>query len=180
MKRRMGRKSLRLQGYDYSQPGPYFVTICVHNRRQIFGAVVGGEMVLNDAGKMVHRMWLEQANRFPGIHLDEFVVMPDHMHCLLTLPEIPADKRVPIPSTLNRFSSERPPLGQVVGAFKSVTTVAYVEGVHTQGWPRFQTRLWQRNYHEWCVRDERANRRIQAYIRDNPKNWGKPKKRRKT
>lgn len=175
MTRKKGRQSIRLPGYDYSKAGPYFVTMCTHNRRHLFGKVVCGKMILSDAGQMVNRLWLEQSVRFPGLQLDEFVVMPDHMHCLFRLPPASPDTPSPRSSTLNRFSRVQPPLGQVVGAFKAATTAAYAEGVRTHDWPRFDTRLWQRNYHEWSVRHDSSIPRIQTYIRNNPKNWGRLK-----
>jgi putative transposase len=82
-----GRHSIRLPGYDYTRPGPYFVTIVAKNRAYIFGEIMAGEMKSNDAGKIVKTMWNEIPVRFPIVNLDEFIVMPNHIHGIIVLPE---------------------------------------------------------------------------------------------
>ena len=88
------RRSIRLKGYDYSQAGLYFITICTQNRACLFGNIVGAplvgapmgaQMVLNDAGIMVENEWLKLPNRFPNIQLHEFVLMPNHFHAILEI-----------------------------------------------------------------------------------------------
>lgn len=77
------RQSIRLKAYDYSQPGWYFLTLCTHDRRPIFGHVAGGKMILNNGGQVAHQCWLEIPDHFPQSVLDEFVVMPDHVHGII-------------------------------------------------------------------------------------------------
>jgi hypothetical protein len=79
------RRSIRLKGYDYSQEGLYFVTICCQNRICRFGYIENGEMVLNDAGKMVETEWLKLPERFKNIKLHEYIVMPNHFHAILEI-----------------------------------------------------------------------------------------------
>jgi putative transposase len=79
------RKSIRLKGYDYSQAGMYFITICVHNRACLYGNIKNGEMLLNDAGQMVENEWLKLLQRFPNIQLHEYVVMPNHFHAIMEM-----------------------------------------------------------------------------------------------
>ncbi len=79
------RKSIRLKEYDYSSPGAYFVTICTKDRAEIFGNVVDGKMILNELGEIVNRCWLEIPTHFPHAHLDEFVIMPNHMHGIIEI-----------------------------------------------------------------------------------------------
>ena len=79
------RRSIRLRGYDYSRPGAYFVTTCTQNRECLFGKIVGGEMVLNDAGRMINIVWNEIQENYPGVETDEFVVMPNHIHGIIVL-----------------------------------------------------------------------------------------------
>lgn len=79
------RRSLRLQGYDYSMAGAYFVTICTQDRGCLFGDVVDGAMRLNEAGEMVATLWDGLAARFSGVGIDRFVVMPNHLHGILVL-----------------------------------------------------------------------------------------------
>lgn len=83
---RRSRRSIRLKGYDYAGAGAYFVTICAHNRECLFGKIVDGKMVLNDAGRMVETVWDQLPIRFPHLELDEFIVMPNHIHGILVPP----------------------------------------------------------------------------------------------
>ncbi len=79
------RKSIRLKGYDYSQAGLYFITICVQDRELLFGKIETDEMILNDAGKMIQTEWEKLPQRFSNIELDEFIVMPNHFHAILEI-----------------------------------------------------------------------------------------------
>jgi putative transposase len=151
------RRSLRLKGYDYTQAGAYFVTVCAQGQACLFGDVIDGCMPLNDAGHMFVRVWNDIPGRFADVEIDTFVVMPNHLRGIIVLPD--AATRVV------------PPLGKVVAAFKSATTVQYIRGVKTRAWPAFQRRLWQRNYYEHVVRDEKALDRIRLYIDENPARW---------
>jgi REP element-mobilizing transposase RayT len=72
------RHSIRLKGYDYSQAGFYFITICVHDRECLFGEIEINKMVLNNAGNMVETEWLKIPGRFPNVQLHQYVVMPNH------------------------------------------------------------------------------------------------------
>ncbi len=77
------RRSIRLKGYDYSQAGMYFITMCVQNRECLFGEVIDGEMILNDAGKMIEKWYRELPNKFSDIESGEYIVMPNHFHCII-------------------------------------------------------------------------------------------------
>ena len=84
------RRSIRLKGYDYSQAGAYFITICTHNRQQFFGIIVRAglapaQMVLNEYGRIAHEQWLQIPTRFANIELDTFVVMPNHIHGIIVI-----------------------------------------------------------------------------------------------
>ena len=79
------RRSIRLQGYDYSQPGWYFVTIVTHDRQNLFGRIENGKMILNDGGKIVRKCWLEIPDHYPNVNLDEFIVMPNHIHGIIDI-----------------------------------------------------------------------------------------------
>ncbi|WP_299645127.1 transposase [uncultured Chloroflexus sp.] len=222
------RRSIRLKGYDYSQAGAYFITIVTQDRACLFGEVVDGEMRLNDAGRMVWDEWDALPDRFPGLELDAFVVMPNHVHGIIVLtgsatvgaglvpapdedmpapdgvraglvpapneattrvaPTIPMpapDGDMPAPDgvraglvpaplvpALNEATTRvAPTIGDIVGAFKSITTVAYIRGVKQSGWPPFRGRVWQRNYYEHIIRNEESLNRIRQYIADNPLRW---------
>ena len=79
------RRSIRLKGYDYSQAGAYFITLCAQDRECLFGEVVDGEMRLNDAGRMIESVWNEIPLFYPGVDIDEFAVMPNHVHGIVIL-----------------------------------------------------------------------------------------------
>ncbi|MDI9571434.1 MAG: transposase [Pseudomonadota bacterium] len=83
------RCSIRLRGYDYSRPGAYFITICAQNRECLFGDIVNGEMRLNDAGVMVQSVWDEIPAHYPGIYIDVFIVMPNHIHGIVVVGAAP-------------------------------------------------------------------------------------------
>jgi REP element-mobilizing transposase RayT len=185
------RRSIRLQNYDYSQPGAYFVTICVQDRACLFGDVVDGEMRLNDVGVMVQTVWDEIPANYPGVDIDAFVIMPNHFHGIVVI--VGAGPRAcPIPGLGACPMSEcaedakwtqeegRPrgaaPTGElsladVVHRFKTMTTKRYVDGVRHHGWQSFPGRLWQRNYWEHIVPDESELNRIREYIANNPGQW---------
>jgi len=179
------RQSIRLKGYDYAQAGAYFVTICTQGRLHLFGDVVDGEMVLNDAGEMITEQWHVLSQRFDGIQLNEFVVMPNHIHGIIEILSEPVG--VGLVPTLNEKNHHReitnraitnrattrvaPTVGDMMGAYKSLTTNAYIRGVKQSGWLRFNAKMWQRNYWEHIVRDASEYHRIATYIRNNPSKW---------
>ncbi len=169
------RRSLRLADYDYAQSGAYFVTIVTQRRSSLFGDVIDAEMRLNGAGHMVCDLWHRLPTRFPSVELDEFIVMPNHVHGVLLLGTDVEHVGAPLVGARSRNASDRSAesfsLGRVVGAFKSLTTVAYARGVRESRWKPFDQRLWQRNFYEHIVRDERSLERIREYILANPARW---------
>ena len=165
------RRSIRLQGYDYSQPGVYFITICTQGRACLFGEIAEGEMRLDEAGKVVERWWKELAIKFPSVEVDDFVVMPNHFHGIVSV--VGADLRVcpgeVVPS--NGGAHIGAPLPKIVQWFKTMTTNEYIRGVKRSGWMPFAGRLWQGNYYEHIIRNEGDLHRIRQYIVDNPAKW---------
>jgi len=161
------RQSIRLKGYDYSQEALYFITICCQDRLHLFGDIIQGEMVLNDAGKMIKKWYKELENKYPDKISHQMVIMPNHFHCII--------ENGPNNNNNNVYGMENKiydaTIGDAIGWFKTMTTNAYIHGVKTQNWKRFNKRLWQRNYWEHIIRDEQAFDRISVYIADNPKNW---------
>ena len=163
------RRSIRLQGYDYSQPGAYFITIVAATRQPWFGEVHLGTLQLNAAGKMVVAEWQLLAERFPHIELDAFVVMPDHLHGIIVIIEGPSP--APAPGDSAPRGTMPGSIGRIVQAFKSLTTNAYIRAVEQHGWQPFPGRLWQRNYHERVIRSERQLQNTREYIASNPLRW---------
>lgn len=164
------RRSIRLQGYDYARNGAYFVTVCAQGRECLFGEIVDGEMYLNDAGRMVAKWWMELPERFPDVVLDEYVVMPNHFHGILVFVGAALRGR-PDAETEGHPHRGAPTLGDVVDWFKTMTTNAYIRGVKMSDWPPFAGRLWQRNYYERVIRDEKELDAVREYIANNPKRW---------
>jgi len=178
------RHSPRLKEYDYALNGAYFVTQCTQGRECVFGQVSGGVLVPNDAGQMVQEIWKGLPDQFPTIELDEWVLMPNHFHGMIVIvgaslvgarkPIVPIDPTQDrkIFETVNKAPTrDTPTLGDVLGAFKSITTYHYIKGVKTEGWPPFRGKLWQRSYHDRIIRDEDELERIREYILLNPGRW---------
>jgi REP element-mobilizing transposase RayT len=138
------RRSIRLPSYDYSTPGAYFVTICAQGHRPIFRS--------ERFKSLLQRAWRWLPERFPSIELDEFVVMPDHVHFVLHIREPGATADPSVPS-----------LGTLVGAFKTFAAKAINGARGTRG-----RTVWQRGYYEHIARDESELERIREYIRYNP------------
>ncbi len=158
------RRSIRLPGYDYTSPGAYFVTLCVRDRECIFGRVAGGLMELNEWGRAAAESWLWLAEQYPYVELDEWVVMPNHMHGIIVI--VNELRRGRSRTTPAQTAPKRKPLGRLIGAFKTVSTKQINVMRNTPGEP-----IWQRNYYEHIVRNERALDAIRSYIAANPRRW---------
>jgi REP element-mobilizing transposase RayT len=155
------RRSIRLQGYDYSHAGAYFVTLCTQDRECLFGDIVDGEMRLNDAGRIVANSWEWLAEQYDHVSLDEYVVMPNHAHGIIVITGDCRGGSRTAPTT-----GIRKPIGRLIGAFKTVSTKRINELRENGG-----TKLWQRNYWEHIVRNEPELNRIREYIHNNPARW---------
>lgn len=177
------RRSIRLQGYDYSRPGAYYVTIVTQNRLCLFGDVVDGNMELNEAGQMVAKWYAELENKFPDIQCDAFMCMPNHVHFIVIKTDrdnnVGADLRVRLVDEVKgahigapqQLQRENTPLSTIVQWLKTMSTNEYIRGVKQNGWPSFPGKLWQRNYYERIVRNDHELNRIRRYIDENPLRW---------
>ncbi len=171
------RRSIRLRGYDYTQPGAYFITMCTHNRECLFGDIANGEMVLNEWGKMVWDEWFKSQSIRNEITLydNEFAVMPNHIHGIVWIVntdnigvnDVGATGRSPLPLPMTQpIGSPKRSLSSFVAGFKSAVTKQINQLRQTPGMP-----VWQRNYYEHIIRNNNELHRIQQYIINNPKNW---------
>ena len=167
------RRSVRLRGYDYRQPGAYFVTICSYQRIPLFGHVERGSMILNPLGNIVRDTWRTIPTLRPHVSLDEFVVMPNHLHAILLITDVGATDSVALADSVAPTDEPRSAkgprpgsLGAIIGQFKSVATKRIHRLRSTSGHP-----IWQRNYFEHIIRHDRALNRIRAYIHQNPARW---------
>jgi len=169
------RRSIRLQGYDYSRAGAYFVTMCTQNRECLFGEIVNGEMRLTDAGKMIQAVWDEIPAHYPGIDIDSFIVMPNHIHGIFVIVGATPGRPVFMQAQQDGQTQGSAPTGltlpDLVHRFKTMTTKRYADSVKQNGWPPFPGKLWQRNYWEHIVRNEPELNRIREYIHNNPVQW---------
>jgi len=166
------RRSLRLQGYDYSKEGAYFVTVCTRNRKCLFGNITDKEMTLNDAGRMIRSIWQEFPERFPNIDVDKFIIMPNHIHAVFVIICTGTGKSEPCVHNHDGPNGTLPDtVGRILQAYKSITTDEYIKGVRQWGWEPFNRKLWQRGYWDHIIRDEKDYNRIWEYIHDNPANW---------
>lgn len=196
------RHSIRLKGYDYSSEGLYFLTLCCQDRVCLFGEIKNGEMILNDAGKMIENEWIKLPARFKNIKLHEYVIMPNHFHSIIEIvgaslvgapgrneqgiasPERATTRVAPTrvaptgiaptgiaPTEEITSTPTNKTVGDIMDAFKSITTVEYIRGVKTYNWLAFNKRLWQRNYWEHIIRNQEAHEKISGYILNNSAKW---------
>ncbi|HEX8948776.1 MAG TPA: transposase [Dissulfurispiraceae bacterium] len=160
------RRSVRLKGYDYSQRGAYFITICAHSRECLFGDVVDGEIRLSDYGHVVEKEWMKTADIRQNIYLDCYMVMPNHFHGIVVIDDDcrGTARRAP---TEERFA--KPVAGSlptIMRSFNSAVTKNINEIRNTPGVP-----VWQRNYYEHVIRNDDEMNHIREYIVNNPARW---------
>jgi len=159
------RRSIRLAGYDYSQVGAYFVTVCAQGQMCLFGEIRNGEMYLNDVGRIVEQCWNEIPTHFPDVKLDEYVIMPNHVHGILIITDAVGAKNFsPLQTSLQTPHGTSKTIGSIIHGFKIGVTK----------WFRQYTEIvtvWQRNYYEHIIRNEESLHRIREYIVNNPLQW---------
>jgi REP-associated tyrosine transposase len=149
------RKTLRLPNHDYSHAGPYFVTICTQNKVCSLGTVQGEHVDLSPTGKVVRESWYSLPERFPRIVLDEFIIMPNHLHAILSF----VGEGLAPPSSGCSLPS-------VIGAFKSISTIRINRLLKRANQP-----LWQRSYYDHIIRNGDDMKNAQRYILENPLMW---------
>ena len=154
------RRSVRLANIDYTSTGAYFVTICVQEKRTVFGIVSGDSVILSSMGKKVEEFWLSIPDHFPNVSLDEYVIMPNHIHGIILMrnessseQQEKAFQKVPVGS-----------LSSIIRSFKAAVT----RSLKQNGVSNFQ---WQRGFYEHVIRSEKAMNSIREYIRLNPRKW---------
>ena len=164
------------------------MTICIQNREKLFWkneiyrADTGvrpykNSENLNEIGKMVLKIWNEIPNKYFGIEIDEYIIMPDHIHGILiqkgrTRGSAPTIKNGNVGVDPCVDPDRKNKLGMIIKNFKTLTTKIFINNVKENGWPRFDKRLWQRDFYERIIRNEKEYLRIKEYIRNNPKYIG--------
>lgn len=173
------RRSIRMKGYDYSLPGAYFVTLLSHRRACLFGEIEKGQIYQSDIGMLVIECWLRIPANFNNTRLDEFVLVPNHLHGIIIIDETYGKGEAfaeTIPGMGDTKSANASPqqpkgtqpgsLGAIIQNFKSVSTRMVNKRYFESG-----NKLWQRNYHERIIRNDRELNAIRQYIRDNLIFW---------
>ena len=156
------RKQIRAKGYDYATQGAYFVTICTHNRQPLFGEIVWEEAVgatlcgrPNRPDQMLEKWLFETENKFPGVKIDEYIIMPDHIHAIFAL-------------TGDHAGS---PLQDIVDWYKTMTTNEYIRCVKKGLYEPYRDGFWQRSYFDHIIRNQNDLYETRKYINNNPLSW---------
>ena len=200
------RGSIRLKGYDYSQAGLYFITICTQNRECILGKIIDdcrGTMhrALNEYGRIAEREWIKTSEMRHSVHLDVFVIMPNHIHGIIQINKIddcrgtmrrarmPTMYRAPTPTmrcarmptmhpTMRKGTMHRAPTAEQFGKPTSNTIPTIIRGYKSSVTKQINilrnkpgVPVWQRNYYEHIIRDEKSYYKILEYIKTNPLKW---------
>ena len=168
---------MRLQGYDYSNPGYYFITICSKNRNRIFSFIIKEplpvrgrqaapqlgdspsspvEIKLTIPGEIIKKEWEDIPNYYSHISLDEFVIMPDHIHGILHLNQ--------------RQTSNEQTISAIIRSFKSRVSNTYLKYIYKNNL-NVSAKIWQRSFHDHIIRNEKALIVIRKYIKNNPEKW---------
>ena len=147
------RKILRLQNFDYSTCGAYFITICTKNRKKLF-APVGADSI---SARMVERVFLKTIEQHPGVECPIYVIMPNHIHAIIEI---------------SRADMESAPtLPQIVQSFKRYSTIEYAKMVKDGILPPFDKQIWQRSFYDHVIRNQDDYEEIYKYIYENPMKW---------
>jgi REP element-mobilizing transposase RayT len=165
------RRSIRLQGYDYTQDGGYFITICTHERRCLFGQCINDDITLSAWGKIAYTCWNDIPKHYSQVELDMFVVMPNHIHGILVISS-GMIYHATTPHTEQHPLQERQFSKPISGSISTIVGV-YKAGV-TREINRISDKphvIWQRNYYEHIIRSEKELMQIRQYIENNPANW---------
>ncbi len=168
------RHSMRLKEYDYTNEGGYFVTVVTQGRETLFGEVVNEEMILNEFGKIVENTWFDLIHHNLDIELDEFIVMPNHVHWIIII-EKDSELINTMPTSVGAGSEPAPTrkhqsLSEIVRQFKTFSARRINQLRNTPG-----LRIWQRNFYDHIIRDEKDYENIANYIALNPLGWDQDK-----
>mgnify|MGYP003795549223 FL=1 len=165
---RFHRRSIRMKGYDYSQPGAYFITICTHQNHALFGKIVDGEMQLNNLGRVVQFTWDDLVNHVDNIELGPFMIMPNHIHGIIQIiePNVGAGSEPARTEPAPKSSSSQTSLPEIVRQFKTFSARRINTLRNSTDKP-----VWQRNYYEHIIRNDQSFQKIGEYILTNPVQW---------
>ena len=167
------RKTIRIKGYDYSQAGAYFITICANKGEFFFGEISKSDVVLTDIGIVAQKYWAANIHHFKNVKLDQFVIMPNHIHGIIILRDqsLQISKKPAVgvqyiePLRKHRYQHIIPKsIGSIIRSYKSaVTRWCNVN--------RHEYFRWQRNFYEHIIRSDKELERVREYIFNNPLKW---------
>lgn len=165
------RRSIRLAGYDYPQPGAYFVTICTHQRACFLAEIIDGAVHLTEYGAIVQACWAALPDHYSHVALDAFVIMPNHVHGIIVLADEGqsyegGSETRPYGGAQTLSAEKRHSLPEIVRAFKAFAARRINEARESAGWP-----VWQRTFYDHVIRDDPELQAVQAYITLNPDRW---------
>jgi REP element-mobilizing transposase RayT len=199
------RKSIRLKGYDYSKTGLYFITLCVEDKQHLFGDVIDGKMILNPLGQIANDEWLNTSNIRDNILLHEFIIMPNHFHSIIeinfkkgkndqsigafkspsqTIGSIIRGYKIATTKKIKDFLKEEnirtgelqfAPISESISSESEIALYSKSNSGELQFAPTINSKIWQRNYYENIIRDEKAYQNISNYIKNNPAKWHEDK-----
>ena len=164
------RRSIRLKGYDYTRPGAYFITLVTHQRANLFGEILNGEMQLSPMGQIAGEHWQDIPELFPHTVLGAYVIMPNHVHGIIIINDLGWDTTMSCPNqdpphTQEQF--QKPVTGSIptiIRSYKASVTYRIQKELNSTG-------IWQRNYYEHIIRDDGEYNRIHLYIEANVRKW---------
>ena len=177
---KLKRKQTRLKNYDYSRAGCYFVTMCTQNMHRLLGDIINGKMVLSYGGLLAERILNQTVNEFNNLELNKYIIMPNHVHAIIIIKSqsnfvganlVLACSNASIKPKNKANTSFDPTVGNFVKSFKSKTTVEYIKAVKKGALQPFEKRIWQRNYHDHIIRNQKDYQRIWQYIDTNVQKW---------
>lgn len=154
------RKPNRLKGYDYSNAGWYYVTICTHNHKSYFGKVTNGKMVLNSLGIIAKEYWEKIKSLHKNIELDYFVIMPNHIHGIIILNNAVGDAKFASPTDRTKME-----LSKIIQQFKRAVTIK------NKAFIKYSNFKWQRSFYDRIIRNDYELYNIRKYIKQNPIKW---------
>jgi REP element-mobilizing transposase RayT len=155
--------STRKKQWDYDGDGMYFITICTKNRTPYFGRIIDSNMQLSKIGKIAHACWMEIPEHFPFVELGEFIVMPDHIHGILTIHKNETKEIKPSGDVNNRFGPQSRNLASIIRGYKVGVTKFSRELQCSFGW--------QKSFHDVIILNAESYVAISKYIENNPMNW---------
>jgi putative transposase len=160
MKKSFRRRSIRLPEYDYSKAGAYYITICSHNKKLIFGKIIDGEIIPSKIGILVEQHLKEIPDHFENVFIDDYIIMPNHIHFILSI--VGVQNFEPLRNEYQKIIPRS--IGSIIRAYKaSVTKRCKKE--------EYKNKIWQRNYFEHIIRNQEDHYRIREYIQNNPLQW---------